>query len=70
MTKLVLLQALRESRDRSTKKLVDMEEEDDFDDPVSPSPVKGGCLPFLFFMFSLISRDHIVVIFSLLFISL
>ncbi|KAK3703967.1 hypothetical protein QZH41_009890, partial [Actinostola sp. cb2023] len=40
--KMVSLQKiLSESRNRSMRQLISMEEEDDFDDPMSPSPVKA-----------------------------
>jgi len=36
-----IFQVLTESRNQSMKQLISMEEEDDFDDPMSPTPVKG-----------------------------
>ena len=34
-------QALQEARIKTTNTLVAMEEEDDFEDPMTPTPVKG-----------------------------
>lgn len=36
-----ICQALQDARIRTTNTLVAMEEEDDFDDPMTPTPVKG-----------------------------
>lgn len=37
----IFYQALQEARMTTTNTLVAMEEEDDFDDPMTPTPVKG-----------------------------
>lgn len=38
---LCISQALQDARIKTTETLVAMEEEDDFDDPLTPIPVKG-----------------------------
>lgn len=38
---LLFLKALQDARIKTTDTLVAMEEEDDFDDPLTPTPVKG-----------------------------